>query len=120
LSKQALEKPDFFKKCTYCGFTWYSIESFIKDADLELIGYQANFKDLATGLLYFNHCCNGTLAVQAYRFSDLYKGTIFNKRATGSDECPGYCLHREELRPCPNECECAYVREIIQIIMANS
>jgi hypothetical protein len=106
----------YFKKCSNCGFKWTSRDLFLTDSNLQIIGYQANFKELTTGLFYFNHSCRGTLAIQAYLFGDLYDGPIFKERATGSEECPGYCLHRDELQPCPAECECAYVREIVQII----
>lgn len=106
----------YFKKCPNCGFTWATRDLFLSDTQLDLIGYQTNFKDLTAGLFYFNHACKGTLAIQAYLFGDLYRGPIFEKRATNGEACPGYCLYREELRPCPVECECAYVREIIQII----
>ena len=108
----------YFKKCSNCGFKWKSRDSFLTDSNLDIIGYQANFKALTTGLLYFNHSCQGTLAIQAYLFGDLYDGPIFKERATGGEACPGYFLHREELRPCPAQCECAYVREIVQRIKA--
>jgi hypothetical protein len=29
---------------------------------------------------------------------------------------PGYCNDREILNPCSEACECAYVREIVQIV----
>jgi hypothetical protein len=56
------------------------------------------------------------LAIRAGAFEDLYNGPVFKKRVTGSEECPEYCLHEDELLPCPNQCECAYVREVIQIV----
>ena len=80
------------------------------------IGYQVNFKSLDAGIFLFNHRCKGTLAIPAEQFRDLYKGPIFKERATGSDDCPGHCLHEDQLDPCPVRCECAYVREILQII----
>jgi hypothetical protein len=106
----------YFKKCPNCGFKWDSRDSFLTDDSLDIIGYQANFKELTTGLFYFNHSCEGTLAIQAYLFGDLYDGPIFATRLTDCEDCPGYCLYREELQTCPAECECAYVREIVQII----
>ena len=106
----------YFKKCSNCGFKWTSRGSFLADSNLHIIGYQANFKALTTGLFYFNHSCKGTLAIQAYLFGDLYDGPIFKERATGGKACPSYCLHHEELQPCPAECECASIREILQII----
>jgi hypothetical protein len=106
----------YFKKCPNCGFQWDTRDHFLSDRNLDIIGYQANFKELTTGLFYFNHSCKGTLAVKAFFFGDLYEGPIFQRRANDSEACPRYCLHREELQLCPVECECAYVREIIQLI----
>ena len=106
----------YFKKCSNCGYIWKSRDRFLTDSNLEIIGYQVNFKVLTAGLFYFNHACKGTLAVHAHLFGDLYNGPIFQERATGGEACPGYCLHREELRRCPAECECAFVRELIQTI----
>lgn len=111
-------KKFYFKRCPNCGFTWDTRDSFLNDSNLDIIGYQANFIELTTGLFYFNHSCEGTLALQAYLFGDLYEGPIFKSCLTGSEACPKYCLHREELQPCPAECECAYVRETIQLIKA--
>ena len=106
----------YFKKCPNCGFVWDSRESFLTDESVEVIGYQVNFKELTTGLFYFNHSCEGTLALHAYLFGDLYDGPMFGDRETNGEMCPAYCLRREELQPCPAECECAYVREILKII----
>jgi len=89
---------------------------FLEDPALNLIGYQVNFDFLEEGLLLFNHDCNTTLAILAGKFKDLHQGPDFLGRLTNTDECPEYCLRKEELRPCPAKCECAYVRGIIQII----
>ena len=107
-----------FKTCPKCGFAWPTREGFLNDPDLELIGYQVNFEELTLGYFLFNHSCKDTLSVPANAFWDFYKGHVFIDRATGSDQCPGYCLHQDVLDPCPAQCECAFVREIIQIIKA--
>ena len=88
----------------------------MRDPGIVLIGYQANTEELALGLFYFNHSCKGTLAVNAGDFKDLYDGPVFRHRATGSEDCKGFCLKPDELGRCPAQCECAYVREILQII----
>ena len=105
-----------FKKCPNCGYEWENRELFLNDPDIEIIGYQINFIQLLAGYFMFNHTCKGTFTVPAKQFKDFYKGPIFSKRATGSDECKEFCLQENELRPCPVRCECAYVREIISII----
>lgn len=43
---------------------------------------------------------------------------MYEVRKAGTDECPGYCLHEDELKPCDAECECAYAREIVQLVKA--
>lgn len=105
-----------FKKCPNCGFEWENRDLFLNDPAIEIIGYQVNYIRLSAGYFMFNHECKGTLTIPAEHFQDLFDGPIFSERATGKDECKEYCLQENELRPCPAECECAYVREIINII----
>ena len=99
-----------------CRRTWNDRTEFLADPEIELIGYQVHFKDLNMGLFLFNHSCHTSLAIPAGKFIDLYLGEIVRGRKTGTDEGPSYCLHQDELKSCPAECECAYVRDIIQII----
>jgi hypothetical protein len=105
-----------FKKCPLCGFAWQSRSSFLSDSGIEMIGYQPHFEDLIAGFFLFNHSCDGTLAILVESFEDLYDGPVYEERKTGTDECPEYCLHQEELARCPARCECAFVREIIQVV----
>ena len=105
-----------FKKCTVCRFQWALRDDFLRDPNIEVIGYQVDFDELAEGFFLFNHSCKGTLAITAGEFNDLYDGPIFSERAEGSEDCPSHCLHENELRLCPVKCQCAYVREILQII----
>ena len=109
-------KDEIFKKCNLCNFRWRSRESFLSDPNIKVVGYQPYFKELTVGYFLFTHSCGTSLALKAGAFSDLYSGPIFEINMQGGDECPGFCLNQHELRPCPVECECAYVREILQII----
>ena len=109
-------KRPIFKQCTSCGFQWRSRDAFLWDPTTVIVGYQARFKELMAGIFLFNHSCGTTIAIQAVEFKDLYSGPIFQRRATDTEECPGYCLVKNELRSCPVQCECAFVREIIQVI----
>lgn len=89
----------------------------MRDPDVILIGYQVNFGDLELGFFMFHHnACGTSFGLQAGQFTDLYHGPVFDERRTGESDCPEYCLRIEELRPCPVRCECAYVREILQIL----
>lgn len=105
-----------FKTCTICKVVWQTRDAFLDDPDIFIVGYQVHFNALTEGLFLFNHACKGTLSVKADEFTDLYNGPVFKERLTDTAECPGHCLHEHALNPCPAECECSFVREIIQII----
>ncbi len=110
------DSAPMFKQCNVCKTRWESREEFLEDPDIDTIGYQVNFEELSAGMFLFNHSCGTTLALKAEDFLDLYDGPIFTEKAAGTEQCPGYCLYRKRLDSCPVKCECAYVREIIQII----
>ena len=105
-----------FKRCPNCGFEWQRRDDFLEDPGLRLLGYQVNFKELTAGIFLFNHSCKGTLAIHAGDFRDLYSGQVFAERATGTDQCPGHCLYEDHLDLCPAHCECAFVRQILEIV----
>ena len=108
-----------FKTCTSCRYPWPSRDAFIDDPGLKVSGYMANFDRLELGIFLFDHLnCRTTLALSARLFRDLYDGPVYTERRTGTDVCPGYCIDRKELRPCSAECECAYVREILNVIVS--
>ena len=106
----------YFKQCPNCDHIWKSRNDFLFDPDLSIVGYQANFRELEAGIFLFNHICKTTVALNAYNFADLYSGPVFQSKLDGTEECPNYCLYQQELGQCMAKCECAYVREIIQII----
>lgn len=104
-----------FKKCPFCRYRWQTRKDFLVDASTEMIGYQVNFDHLQLGFFLFNHLnCGTTLAIPAGVFKDLYNGPVYSERLLGTEQCPEYCVHENQLDPCPAKCECAYVREIIQ------
>jgi hypothetical protein len=108
---------DNFKTCPLCSKIWSSRKEFLADDDLDLVGYQVNFDELALGLFLFNHrICKTTLAIRAGLLQDLYIGPVFKERRTGQEGCPGYCLKSTELGGCRAECECAWVRGLLQLI----
>lgn len=105
-----------FKQCTCCDHGWKARADFLADPGIEFIGYQVSFDDLLLGLFLFNHTCGTTIAIPVNKFRDLYDGPVYQTRKTGTEECPGYCLRQNELKACPAQCECAWIRELIQII----
>ncbi|HKJ69319.1 MAG TPA: hypothetical protein VKA68_15270 [bacterium] len=109
-------EPESFKDCAACGMEWQTRQEFLEDPEITLVGYQAHFEELSAGLFLFNHCCGNTLALLIADFADFHSGSIFTEKKHNSDECPGYCLHEEDLQPCPIKCECSYIRDIMQMI----
>jgi hypothetical protein len=108
-----------FKTCPACRTSWPTRDAFLADPDIRLLGYQVNFAELALGYFDFNHLrvgCFTTLGVEAGLFTDLYAGPIYATRATGTPDCPELCLHRYDLQPCPAHCECASIRDIMQVV----
>lgn len=106
-----------FKTCPMCRHKWCSRDQLLEDPQVVLVGYQASFKKLTEGFFLFNHACNNaTFAVLASQFIDLYHGPVFKKRMANSKSCPGHCLYENDIEPCPAQCECAFVREILQVI----
>ena len=105
-----------YKRCPSCGFQWLDRDDLLSDENIVLVGYQINFMRLEAGIVLFNHSCKGTLALSAVDFTDLYDGAVFERKVLGTDSCPGHCLHEEDFRPCPVECECGYVRNILHKI----
>jgi len=105
-----------FIECFPCGNKWFNQDDFLEDLSIEIIGYQVNFNELEAGVLLFKHSCGATLDLSVRDFKKLFPGPIFIKRATGTEECPEYCLYQDKLDLCPSVCECAYVRAIIDII----
>jgi len=114
----ASRSQSYFKKCSACGARWSVRRDFLEDPDIEIVGYQVDFDDLAAGAFLFSHSCGASLSLSVRNFNGLYEGPIFEERATGSAECPGYCLYQDQLDKCSARCECAYVRNIIDIIKA--
>ena len=105
-----------FKSCKNCQTRWETLDAFIEDPRIKLVGYMPTFDDLLKGLFLFNHSCGTTLACQVDLFAHLYDGPIYQVKKNGQSECPGYGLNKSNFSPCPVECNCAYVRETLQII----
>ncbi len=108
-------QKSIFKVCYSCGQEWPSRIDFLTDAQVTMMKYQVNFANLEGGLFVFEHACGCRLTLNVFQLSDLYGGPIFEQRKTGTEECPELCLHGNNFTPCPEQCECAYVRDILKL-----
>lgn len=98
---------------------WATRDDFLADSNLLLNGYQADFQDLEYGMFFFTHKiadCASTMALMVKDFRDLYTGPTYPESKALSEECPRYCIDENEMSRCDALCECAFTREIIQII----
>ena len=108
-----------FKTCSCCGVSWPTRESFLSDPYLRVDGYQSDFEFLEEGLFFLTHCkddCHSTMTIPAREFADLYSGCRYPQSKALSQECPRYCVDKEQLARCDAYCECAYVREVLSIV----
>jgi hypothetical protein len=113
---------DYFKQCSYCNKTWISRDEFLGDSDIRLIGYQPHYKNMEEGLFLFNHLiCNSTLSIVSQKFRDLYTGPLYassklEDEPLNYDDCPDFCLFKNKMKGCLQQCERAFVSEIIQVL----
>ena len=105
-----------FKQCNKCGGQWETRDDFLADGEVEIIGYQVFFQNLRLGLFLFNHSCGTTMAVKAEALLDLYTGPVYRERKNDGRDCPGRCLNKNITSPCSEECRCAFISRIIQIV----
>lgn len=111
----------FHAACSCCGQRWTHIDAFLGDPQVALLGYQPDFSFLPDGLFLFNHhLCHGTFSKEVSAFEPLYTGPRYVECARGTEDCPTRCLKQNDLEPCPARCDCAWVREVMQIIRNRS
>jgi len=109
-----------FKTCSCCKTVWNDRDAFLSDPLIVLSGYQANFSIVESGFFLFTHStvnCGTTMAVETQGFVDLYDGPVFQQSLVDSEHCQGYCHDSANIETeCSNSCECAFVRNIMQIL----
>ena len=115
-------KQEIFKHCAFCKIGWSSRDAFLSDQKIQLVGYQPHFKNMEEGLFLFNHLtCTSTLSILSEKFRDLYTGPFYTKNKLDEnqlnyDDCPDFCLFKNKMKGCLQQCERAFVSEVIQVI----
>lgn len=110
---------EIFKTCPNCRKRWYTLEDFLGDPQLVLVGYQGVLRGPDHGFLYLNHMdetCKTTLAITIGEFADLYDGPLVEKHRQGSEPCPEHCFFTNGVVERPEGCECRYVRSVMKRI----
>lgn len=106
-----------FKECKPCGTIWTKRDEFLSDPNVGFVGYQVNFDESSLGGFLFNHhSCRATLVLPALKFFELHEGPIFELRRRDANDFPSYCLFQNQIGRCLDQCECAFVRNITNII----
>lgn len=107
-----------FKVCPSCHKSWQTRNNLIDDQNIEIVGYQANLKDIDKGFFIFTHTgeCGTSFAVENHKFRDIYTGPDYEELQKGSEECEGHCLDIGNLGICHAKCSSAIYREIMAII----
>ncbi len=115
------ESDRYFKKCSGCNVVWSSREAFLDDPKIEGIGYQSFDRQLDHGSFLFNHrSCRTTPSIKIENFLDYYEGSENTQNVSGADECPAYCVDKDKLESCLEQCENTYTYEILKELSKRS
>ncbi len=94
---------EIFKICSKCNTHWNSLNDFMKDSKLIVIGYQAVLSNPIKGMFLFNHCtsgCNTTIAIPLVLFAPLIKQKIPEGEFQRLPDCKGLCLDPNNVQNC--------------------
>jgi len=67
-----------FKTCTICQEQWGSMDAFIQDPAIELVGYMPTFDDLVQGLFYSTTAAEPRWLARSH-FSNIFTTDRFMK-----------------------------------------
>jgi len=108
--------PNPFKTCPGCRTEWTAREDLLSDPEVTLIGFQVDMIRPRGGLFLFNHRCRDTFAIAAEEFLDLVDQPLVTGSLRGTPVCERHCLHRSDIGPCRQHCECTFVRDVPQVV----
>ncbi len=103
-----------FRKCE-CGRIWETRDTFLRDKNVKIVGYQPDFINRKYNHFLFQHAtkrCGRYLGVRASDFADLRERECPAGVCVGKDGCPGYCLNTFDLRVCSVTCRNAVDRRL--------
>jgi len=110
-----------FKICPCCKKEWPTVQDFVRDTNIEIRGYQANFTNPLEGYFLFTHLpqeCRSTFTIKAAELSDLNPLIReLSQFKPGNEGCLGYCKEVNNLQQCTNSrCPGTHIRKIINAV----
>jgi len=108
-----------FQSCGACKHTWPTLESFVLDPDVRLLGLQAVITNPDFNVMVFEHICGSSVSILTPRLRHLLpepEPGDPNVRLMGTEECRGHCRLLEDLEACDAPCSNARDRELILLI----
>lgn len=106
-----------FKVCPKCGTRWNSRASFLKDAEVVLLGFRSGAGGPTSGHFLFHHRqCGNDLAIRLPPFADLTKKPVVWKSKCSAGISTPFCLATGSQVPCQMECICEFVADVLHAI----
>lgn len=101
--------------CSGCR-AQFTLEDFVRHADIEPIGMQFIDTDMKWNMFYFNHTCancGSTILLPVSDFLPFIDETIPESVLTGTDVCERHCTDIRDLQECTQECHYAPFRRFL-------
>lgn len=122
-------EDDVFRKCAVCGATWHTLNGFLSDPAVRLVGLQAVPSAIRANVLVFLHQGCGSISVKTSTVRELLQGQDAGADcghlpgpapAPGSrpEPCDGCYRDLEELGRCRKSCVIASDRELTLRLLA--
>jgi hypothetical protein len=102
---------DFFRHCILCGKKWWTLDSFVADPKITLVGLQAVPSRPAASVMVFLHKGCGSISVKTSVLKDLMGMTDLEAKLE-NEPCDGCYRNLEELAACEKPCVIAADRRL--------
>lgn len=109
-----------FQFCGSCRRTWTSLDAFVCDPAVRLLGLQALVTKPEFNLLVFEHRCGSSISILARRLRHLLPEPEVEpppELMFGTEPCPGHCRRLSDLEACDNPCANARDRRLTLLIV---
>ena len=108
-----------FQVCGSCKQAWTSLDGFVLDSSVRLLGLQFEATHPDVNLLVFEHSCGSSISILSRRlYSLLPEPEPGDPRTTlrGTAQCRGHCRRLGDLAACDAPCINARDRNLILLV----